>query len=73
MVNTCWHERFMVFRESATISFGNPLAAACDEGTFRPVSELEKREITKKKQNEKEESARIHPHFRITTPLAARY
>ena len=58
-------------RESATISFGNPLAAACDDGTFRPASELEKREIAQKEQNEKQEDVRIHPHFRMTTPAAA--
>ena len=58
-------------RESVTISFRNPLAAACDDGTFRPASELEKREIAQKEHYEKQEGVRIHPHFRITTPLAA--
>jgi len=38
-----------VKREIATISFGNPLAAACDVGMFRPASELTKENARRKK------------------------
>ena len=36
-------------RESVAISFGNPLTATCDGGTFRPASERENREKTRKR------------------------
>jgi hypothetical protein len=38
-----------VKREIATRSFGNPLAAACDVGMFRPASELTKENARRKK------------------------
>ena len=35
-------------RNIAKISFGHPLTAACDDGTFRPAGELENREKEQK-------------------------
>jgi hypothetical protein len=35
-------------RKIATISFGHPLTATCDDGMFRPAGELENREKEQK-------------------------
>ena len=51
----------------------NPLSATCDEGTFRPVRDLEKREKTKKKRNWTQKNNLVHPIRQTTTPQTASF